>query len=65
MVSSEKKRIAIALNLSTYETAKKMSDSLGLRLSQFIEMTLNAVGSGSVEDAFNSFFTSLADGANK
>lgn len=65
MISSDKKRIAITLNLSTYETSKKMADSLGLRLSQFIEMTLNAVGSGSVEEAFNSFFSSLADGGNK
>lgn len=61
----DKKRYYLTLNVDTAETAQKTAAELGLTLSQYVNLTLNALNKGNAEDAFMTFFNSLAKTSKK
>ena len=62
---TDKKRYYLTLNVETAETAQKTAESLGLTLSQYVNLTLNALNQRSAEEAFTTFFTALSETSKK
>lgn len=61
MVKSGKKRVTLTLKEETYLSLESAADSLGLGMSQFVEIILSSLakGAGSAEGTFKLFTDAL------
>lgn len=57
---TNKKRYYLTLDIDTVEKAQTTAQSLGLTLSQYVNLTLKSLNQGSADEAFSTFFSALA-----